>query len=308
MNAKTPANTISGISPPGFDPEATFLCGQCFRWTRTPDGHWLGLTGKHAARLVAAPVTGWRLADTSMEAIATTWIPYLDWQSNYTSWQAILSDGDPVMSAAIAHAPGLYLLRQDPWETLATFLISQNNGIPRIRRIVETMCACFGEPPSQPPQLPPPSPALPPPQPPSLPGMPLFPSVERIAALSEDALSVCRAGYRTGYLIKTARQLADGEVDLSALGNMPYHEARASLLRLHGVGVKVADCALLFSGLHREAFPVDRWVVRVMNALYPESGKDTASLQRYAAHRWGTLAGLAQEYLFHYARAHRIGV
>ena len=79
-------------------------------------------------------------------------------------------------------------------------------------------------------------------------------------------------------------------------------------MRLHGVGVKVADCALLFSGLHREAFPVDRWVVRVMNALYPESGKDTASLQRYAAHRWGALAGLAQEYLFHYARACRIGV
>jgi N-glycosylase/DNA lyase len=287
MEQKTADTPDIGISPPGFDPDATFLCGQCFRWSRDEQGHWHGITGNHPVRLVPQTADTWRIVGASNDDIRRVWLPYLDWQAPYRTWQETLADGDPVMAAAIAFAPGLRLLRQDPWETLATFLISQNNGIPRIRSIVDTLCTCFGEP---------------------LGDTFTFPSVETLAALSEETLSVCRAGYRTRYLIRAARQLAGGEVDLAALPGMPHAEARDALLRLFGVGIKVADCALLFSGSHREAFPVDRWVIRVMNALYPAAGKDPAAIRQYAADRWGALAGLAQEYLFHYARMHSVGL
>lgn len=280
----------TGTYSGAFDPLATFTCGQCFRWGSDTLGVWSGITGSHRVRLV--PAGTYILDGASAAEQRRIWIPYLDWDSDYDAWQSQLSDGDPILAAAIAHAPGLRLLRQDPWETLATFLISQNNGIPRIRSIVTSLCACFGDP--------------------AGPGeandLPAFPSVERIASLTAEDLGVCRAGYRTAYLIKTAQQLACGEMDLAAVGRMPYQEAREALLRLHGVGVKVADCALLFAGTHREAFPVDRWVIRIMNALYPHSGADTSAIQAYAAARWGNLAGLAQEYLFHYARTHQIGV
>lgn len=280
----------NSLSPTGFDPDATFLCGQCFRWEKDETGSWHGLTRSHQVSLhpVVTPSgqPAYRLAGATPGELDGVWRPYLDWDTDYESLQERLQDNDPVLAAAIAFAPGLRLLRQDPWETLASFLISQNNGIPRIRRIVESLCACFGEPAGT--------------------GRPGFPSLERIARLSESDLGVCRAGYRTGYLIRTARQLSNGEVDLAGLGTLSYPEAREQLLRLHGVGVKVADCTLLFSGTHQEAFPVDRWVIRIMRALYPQAGTDTPSLQRYAADRWGVLAGLAQEYLFHYARHHRI--
>ena len=287
MKQIEPANPPIGISPPGFDPAATFLCGQCFRWAQGADGGWHGTTGHHRIRLCPNAGDTWRISGASEAEIRNIWLPYLDWQNCYGSWHRELSAGDPVMSAAISFAPGLRLLRQDPWETLATFLISQNNGIPRIRKIVDTLCTCFGEP---------------------LGDTFAFPAMETMASLSEESLSVCRAGYRTRYLIQTARQLVNGEVDLASLPDMPYEAAAEALLRLYGVGIKVADCALLFSGAHREAFPVDRWVIRVMNALYPASGNTIEAVRRYAADRWGALAGLAQEYLFHYARMKRIGI
>lgn len=272
-----------------FDPEQTFLCGQCFRWELLDDGCWNGSTGSHRVKLLheGLKVT---LKGTSGDVYNTVWLPYFDFDSDYSIAKSTLSDGDEVMALAIEHGQGIRLLRQEPWETLATFLISQNNGIPRIRKIVETLCVSFGERGTDPGQI------------------SSFPSAERIASLNEDDLTVCRAGYRTEYLLRTARAISEGEVVLSELAACSYEEARNRLLRLHGVGVKVADCTLLFSGLHREAFPVDRWVLRVMNALYPGSGADVFALQTFAAKKWGKLAGLAQEYLFYYARMKRIGV
>ncbi len=285
------ADGITRIGPVNsFDPTHTFLCGQCFRWNRTESGDWLGVAGSRAMRL---QWDGRRLtiSGATPEEVRTFWIPYLDLEADYPKWKENLSASDAVMAEAVAFGAGLRLLRQDPWETLATFLISQNNGIPRIRTIVDALCRCFGEP------------------------IPFegstvyaFPSPNVLASLDACEMDVCRAGYRNAYLLKTSRQVAEGEVDLSRLSALPYREARDSLLTLHGVGVKVADCALLFSGIHRSAFPVDRWVLRVMNALYPGSGSTTESLQGFARERWGVMAGLAQEYLFHYARVKKIGI
>jgi N-glycosylase/DNA lyase len=273
-----------------FDPGHTFLCGQCFRWNRTESGDWLGLAGSRAIRL------RWdgsclMTFGTTAEEIRSFWIPYLDLDEDYDAWKQELSISDAVMAEAVEFGNGLRLLRQDPWETLITFLISQNNGIPRIRNIVDTLCRCFGEP-------------IP------FEGSTLhaFPAPDVLAGLSPCEMDVCRAGYRNAYLLKTSRQIQEGAVNLSLLSSLPYPAALECLLTLHGVGVKVAECTLLFSGIHRSAFPVDRWVLRVMGALYPDSGGTTESLRLYAQERWGHLAGLAQEYLFYYARAKKIGI
>lgn len=272
-----------------FDPVHTFLCGQCFRWNLLETGEWLGIAGARAIRL--------RWDGSFLMAFGTTpedarlfWIPYLDLNGNYSAWKKELSASDSIMAEAAGFGGGLRLLRQDPWEALITFLISQNNGIPRIRTIVDTLCRCFGN------QV-------------RFEGRNLhaFPIPMALTNLGACEMDVCRAGYRSAYLLKTSSQIKEGAVDLAHLSLLPYHEAREHLLSLHGVGVKVADCTLLFSGIHRSAFPVDRWVLRIMNALYPGSGTTTESIQRFAAERWGLLAGLAQEYLFHYARAKHIG-
>ncbi len=282
-----------------FDPSHVFSCGQCFRWEPLGDGRWQGIAGRHPLRL------SWDGSRLQLEgpragSLRGAWMHYFDLQADYGAWKRRLSADDPVMAAATRYGQGLRLLRQDPWETLASFLISQNNGIPRIRQIVAVLCDRFGDNPEPPPTGDAASAAFRTP-------LRTFPTAARIASLNERDLAVLRAGYRAPYLLQTARQIASGEVELAALGGMPLPEARNALLRLHGVGIKVADCTLLFSGLHRDVFPVDRWVLRLMEALYPGSGKDTQALQRYADARWGGLAGLAQQYLFFYARENRIG-
>ena len=315
-----------------FDPVHTFLCGQCFRWTRldgnatgfptnrdafgeiepmkadpaardVPDigSDWQGLVGNQAIGSVWLGLVGNRAirlhwdgsflyaAGTNEREVREFWLGYLDLDRDYPAMKRILSEDDPVMAKAIRFGWGLRLLRQDPWETLVTFLISQNNGIPRIRRIVDTLCACFGEPIILEDGI-----------------HHAFPTPEALVGLDSCDLDVCRAGYRSAYVLRTAIQVTEHRLDLCGLAGIPYGDARNQLLALHGVGVKVADCALLFSGLHRSAFPVDRWVLRVMAALYPGSGKNTEELQAFAARKWGPLAGLAQEYLFYYARENQI--
>ncbi len=315
-----------------FDPVHTFLCGQCFRWTRLAGNatgfpakqdafdeiptmkadaaagsvpgigiDWQGLAGNRAIGSVWQGLVGNRAIrlhwdgsflnaeGTTEREVREFWLGYLDLDRDYPAMKRILSEGDPIMAEAIRFGWGLRLLRQDPWETLVTFLISQNNGIPRIRRIVDTLCACFGEPVVLGDEI-----------------HQAFPTPEALADLDSCDLDVCRAGYRSAYVLRTAAQVTESRLDLHGLADLPYGEARNQLLALHGVGVKVADCALLFSGLHRSAFPVDRWVLRVMAALYPGSRKTTEDLQSFAAQKWGPLAGLAQEYLFYYARENQI--
>ena len=164
------------------------------------------------------------------------------------------------------------MLRQQPWEALCTFIISQNNNIPRITGIVGRMCAAFGRPLGG--------------------GWHAFPTPEAIAALAPDALAPLRAGFRARYLVDAARRVVSGEVDLEALGTLPLDEAQAMLTRITGVGVKVAACTLLYGCGRVECVPVDVWMRRVLDRLYP--GGIPACTYGYE--------GIAQQYLFHCAR------
>ena len=183
-----------------------------------------------------------------------------------------------MLTRAAACAGGIRILRQEPWETLCSFIISQNNNIPRIKGIVERLCRTYGDPIGTPRGV-----------------FYSFPGPERLARLSVDEIFALRVGFRAKYISDAARKVASGEVDLGEVAALPTPEAAEALRRISGVGPKVAACALLFGFDRGDSFPVDVWVRRVLAKYYPD-GFDPAAL--------GDRAGIAQQYLFYYERYH----
>ena len=177
---------------------------------------------------------------------------------------------------AAEFAGGIRILKQEPFEALCSFIISQNNNIPRIKGIIERLCLHFGEPFLYHNET-----------------RYAFPTPKKLASCTPEDLAPLRAGFRAKYLIDAAKRIASGEIDLEAVRKMPLPDAKAKLQTISGVGPKVADCALLY-GLHRtECFPMDVWMKRAVSLLPKLSPAD-----------FGENAGIAQQYLFHYVRMH----
>lgn len=254
-----------------FSLPETLDCGQAFRWKRLPDGGFFGVARGRACHI--AQTAGEIRILGGAEDFEAVWRGYFDLDRDYGEVKRRLSS-DPVLARAVAYAPGVRVLRQEPWEALCSFIISQNNNIKRIRGIVETLCNTWGEP---------------------LPGgRSSFPGPEVLASLTEEDLQPLRSGFRAKYILDAARKTASGEVDLDHVASLPTEEAAAELCRIRGVGIKVAHCALLY-GFHRiECLPVDVWMKRVMSTMYPQGLPE--ELLPYA--------GIAQQYLFHYSRSH----
>lgn len=267
------------LRPQGpFSAGQTLFCGQCFRWRRQ-DGGFAGVA--HGRRLFlreAAPGQGpvpGQAASPGVElwlygageADRALFTHYFACDEDYAALQRRLSRS-PKLARCIACAPGIRVLHQDYFEMLMTFLISQNNNIPRITAIVERLCAQLGGELGG--------------------GEHAFPAPEVIAAQGEAGLSFLRAGWRAGYLAEAAARVASGEFAEARLRALPTDEARALLMTLRGVGPKVADCVLLFGLDRAEAFPADVHIRRAMRRLFP------AGLPKCAA----PCAGIAQQYLF----------
>ena len=250
---------------------ATLDCGQCFRFRPNDDGaFWRGTALDRPLTLVQR---GDRVIfqGVGRAEFTAVWADFFDLSTDYAALRAALSV-DPVLKAAADFGAGIRILRQPPWETLCSFILSQNNNIPRIRGIIERLCAGFGEP----------LPA----------GGFSFPDPERLAGLERGDLACLRAGFRDKYLLDAARKTAAGTLDLDAVAALPCDEAKRALMTVSGVGPKVADCVLLF-GFHRlEAFPVDVWMKRAMANWFPDGLPECAK----------PFAGYAQQLLFHYAR------
>ncbi len=242
------------INVPDFNLAATLECGQAFRWSRAADGWFTGVVGNRVRRLrqtgdvLEGDVDRHYLAlDVSLRDIVATF-PH-----------------DSALCEAVEQHWGLRVLRQEPWETLASFIASSTKQIVQIRQIVELLAQRFGEPIG---------PAY------------SFPSAETLARTTVAELRACKLGFRAAYLHAAARHVADGQLDLAALSTMDYERAREELLKLHGVGEKITNCVLLFSCGHDEAFPVDVWMKRALRRV-----------DRHAD--FGPFAGWAQQYLFH---------
>ena len=255
-----------------LDLAQTLDCGQCFRWEELPDGSFFGVALNRPCHLA---MEGEELTfyNCPREEDDAYWEPYFDLGTDYTAVKEALCL-DPVLKKAIDFAPGIRVLRQPFFETLCTFLISQNNNIARIRGIVERLCALAGEPVAY--------------------GRFSFPDPARLAGFSLQELAPLRAGWRSAYLLNAAQQVALGQISEEELRALPLEQARLRLQSLRGVGPKVADCVLLF-GLGRwQAFPRDVWINRAMDTLFPRGIPVCCRSQ----------AGIAQQYIFAYARAH----
>ena len=261
------------LCPEGeLSPYKTFECGQCFRWNADENGGYVGVASGRAARVFTR---GGMAVIECDEADIGFWREYLDMDTDYVKARESVMLGEYLTECA-EYGRGIRILRQDKWEALCSFIISQCNNIPRIKSIVEKLCSMFGE-------------AMETPW-----GVKYsFPTASRVALLEEPELAPLRSGYRAAYIINAARAVASGDIDLEYAATLDGNEARKYLKSLNGVGDKVANCAVLF-GLHRmDAFPVDVWIKRALKENLP-AGFDPATL--------GDYAGLAQQYMFFHAR------
>jgi len=267
---------------------ATLTCGQAFRW-HWRDQCWAGVIGTHCVRLREAPSS--ITAETAEPVANWNWLThYLQLHLDLSEVVRAFPDDEP-MRAAVAACRGLRLLRQDPWECLASFILSSTKQIVQIRQIIARLCERYGEPLAVAPGWPP---AF------------RFPSPARLADASETELRRCKMGFRAPYLLATARVIADGQFDLARLQTLPVEAARVELMKLPGVGRKVADCVLLFAYGFQSAFPVDVWVMKALRQLYFLRRRvHLQRLHRFAATHFGPCAGYAQQYLFHYIRTGR---
>lgn len=257
-----------------LDPVKTFECGQCFRWNADENGVYTGVAGGHAAKVFSE--NGNAYISTTDEEFEGFWRDYFDLELDYESIR-LGFDGGEYLKKCSEFGAGIRILHQNRWEALCSFIISQCNNIPRIKKIVETLCREFGE------RL-------------EYGGEVLysFPEPERLAGLEEGDLAPLRCGYRAEYIINASRAVASGALDLDYLADTDAETAMKELLSLRGVGRKVASCAILFGLGHMEAFPIDVWMKRALKEHFSPDF-DPKSL--------GPYAGLAQQYIFYYARS-----
>lgn len=259
------------ITTDHFSLPATLDCGQAFRFSCNEKSVWTGvaLGRKIEMEQKANKIIIYNICE---QEFLDKFYDYFGLNINYP---ALLQsfEKDTVLKQAINYCNGIRVLNQDKWETICSFIFSQNNNIKRIKGIIERFCALFGEEIEN--------------------NVFDFPKLQTIAALEPTDLEAVRAGFRAKYIIDAAKKISSGEVILENIENMPINDARNLLMKIKGIGPKVAECVLLFSCRKYDAFPIDVWMKRVMATYYPQGLPQ--QLTQYG--------GIAQQYLFHYARS-----
>lgn len=279
-----------------IDLATTLQCGQAFRWKRTTS---LQVPGTLIA--FKGVVSSWGIVIGQEEPGSPRL--YVQYDSSFVKRERLekaireylaedddlcfisrrLGATDKVMAQAVEYGAGLRVLIQEPWECLASYIISANNSIPNVARVVSSLSRRYGEPCGL--------------------GEYTFPRPEVLSACSCEDIRLSKCGYRDRFLVDAATKIASGEVRLGEIRKMPLSEARRELMRIDGVGPKVADCVLLFAYHRLEVFPVDVWIARAVSHFYMDGVAIAPGAARaFGMERFGDLAGYAQEYLFHYAR------
>ena len=255
------------ISP--LDLDLTLGCGQAHRWRKDGD-EWKGVLGDRVVTLRQGE-GGVYFEDVPASRLAA----YLRIDDDVESIYAEISRADPLVKGLVGRYRGLRLLRQDPWECLATYLLATNANVSRIGTMVENVCREFGD---------------------AIDGGHAFPRPEQILD-DEERLNACRLGYRCERLVRLARRVEDKEICIDAFRHLGYEECVTELKNIDGVGDKVADCVSLFAMDHLEAFPVDARIKRCLNENYGVDGNYRA-LSEFGRSLFGDGAGYAQEFLF----------
>ena len=272
-----------------FDLIHIFECGQCFRWNRQSDGSYTGIV-KDRVINVKKENNNIIFESSSYEDIEEFIKGYFDLNTNYKEIKDNLSNIDDFLKESTIFGKGIRILHQDLWECIISFIISANNNIPRIKKIIERLSQEYGN--------------------------KIFwngneyftfPTPEQLAKASIEDLRSLGLGFRDKRVYKTTQMILNKEVDLAELQVMnDSNKIREELLKLDGVGEKVADCIMLFSLKKYDVFPIDVWVRRVMNDLYihneNEEKVSKKELQKLAQDKFLGISGLAQQYLFYWRR------
>lgn len=254
------------LSEEHFSLNETLDCGQAFRWESVPSDFFRTYRGYFKNIPLTISETGkgkFILHNTSEEELLNIWKDYFDLDTDYGELKRRFSE-DETLKKACGYAGGIRLLRQDAEECLISFIISQNNNIPRIKGIIGRLCGMYGG----------------------------FPDIRSLSGVTAEELSPLRAGFRAGYLEDCVRKVMSGEVDMDRVRTLSAGEGAKELMKIKGVGPKVAMCVLLFGFYKTDAYPVDVWIKRVNERYYPNGLPDFVK----------GYEGIAQQYLFHYIR------
>lgn len=266
-----------------FNLKETFECGQCFRWNEEEDGSY---TGVAYDRVVNVKLEGNTLIidNTDLNDFYDIWFDYFDLGRDYRQIKESLSK-DPVLKEAIQYGQGIRILRQDTWETLISFIVSQNNRIPQIKKVIENLASSFGNPIEYKGKV-----------------YYTFPKAEELVMFDVETIAQTKCGFRAKYILDAASKVFSGEIDLLKLFEYSTNEIRDILMSINGVGPKVADCVILYSIGRYDTFPTDVWIKRIVEYLYLKREGTPLEIQLFAIDKFGDLSGFAQQYLFYYGR------
>ena len=259
---------------PTFDVGQTLDCGQVFRYVF--DGAEYSVFAKNHVARIREDGDNYILQCDDKDFF----VNYFDFDTDYADIQSKVDDC-PFMHEAIDFGKGIHILKQDPVEAIFSFIISQNNHIPRIKGIIERICNALGE---------------------DMGDYHAFPEVRKLADVGVDFCKSVGAGYRAEYLDRVAKTMLDENVDEWKKLSTP--ELRAKLLSLHGVGRKVADCALLFGFSRFDVFPVDTWIKKAFESEY--EGVAPEKMSDLLVEKYGENAGFVQQWAFYFKRAKKV--
>ncbi len=267
-----------------FELAHIFECGQCFRWKKEIDGSYTGVIKQGVLNVKKENdilvVKG--VVDGDLRNICEK---YFDLMTDYGEIKRVLCEKDEHMKRASEYGYGIRILNQDSWEMLISFIISAANNIPRISKTIENISKAYGKKVTYEDTT-----------------YYLFPTPEELSVATVEDLRTLNLGFRDKYIKEATRMVVDKEVDLETISQMSTKDARKELMKIPGVGGKVADCILLFSMQKMDSFPVDTWIKKVMSELYVDSTNIT-KIGEYAYAKFGIYAGIAQQYLFYYKRS-----
>ncbi|WP_172856463.1 DNA-3-methyladenine glycosylase 2 family protein [Thermoanaerobacterium sp. RBIITD] len=268
-----------------FNLKETLECGQCFRWNEEDDGSY---TGVAFDRVINVKLNGDILTidNTTLSDFNDIWYDYFDLGRDYGRIKDVLSQ-DEVLKEAIKYGEGIRILRQDTWETLISFIISQNNRIPQIKKVIENLSKSLGHPIKYKNKT-----------------YYTFPKIQDIIMADMETLNKSKCGFRAKYIIDAASKIFNDEINLFEIQLYDTDDVRNLLMNIKGVGPKVADCVILYSMGRYEAFPADIWIKRVVEFLYLKRKINNYDVQHFAKEKFGDLSGFAQQYLFNYAKDH----
>lgn len=253
--------------------------GQCFRWNKVNDMHYRGIIGN---KICEVKQVGEEVEFSGVDISEFNY--YFDMELDYSVIKEFYKE-DKLLTEAIKCGEGIRILNQDKFETLISFIISANNNIPRIKKSIELISKRFGK---------------------NITGdFYAFPTPFELSFATEADLRECGVGFRASYICKTCKEVLNG-FDLDEIAKLPTMECKKELMKLAGVGPKVADCVMLFSMHKLDAFPVDVWIKRVIENLYLGEEASIKEIERFSKEKFSDYAGVAQQYLFFYARKEKI--